>query len=147
MDVARLLVQVEANTAQAEAGLARLGGQMSAFALGGVVLAAGAAIAGAAAVKMAGDFEQGITTLVTGAGMSANAVGMVSDRIKTMAVDTGTSTKQLIDGMYMISSAGFPAAQALDILKASAQGAKVGNADLGTVADAVTTIMRDYPGV
>jgi TP901 family phage tail tape measure protein len=147
MEVARLLVEVNANTAQAEAGLARLSGSINAFALGGAVMVVAAGVAAAAAVKMAGDFEQGVTTLVTGAGLGAQYVGMVSDRIKTMAVDTGTSTKQLIDGMFMISSAGFPAAKALDILRIAAEGAKVGNADLGTVADAVTTILKDYPGV
>jgi TP901 family phage tail tape measure protein len=96
---------------------------------------------------MAGDFQTSMTQLVTGAGMSQDAVGMVSKGILQMARDTGTSTKQLTDGMYMISSAGFPAAKALDILKAAAEGAKVGNADLGVTADAVTTIMKDYPNV
>lgn len=147
MDVARLLVQVEANTAQAEAGLASLHKQVALAAIGfGVLVVAGAA-AGIVAVKMAGDFQKGLATLVTGAGESSKNIKMVHDGILQLAQSTGTSTKQLIDGMFMIESAGYHGAAGLDILKAAAEGAKVGNADLGTVADAVTTIMKDYPNV
>ncbi len=61
-----------------------------------------------------------------------------------MAVQTGTGTKQLTDGMYLIESAGYHGKAGLDVLRAAAEGAKVGNADLGTVANATTTIMKDY---
>ena len=145
MDVARLLVQVEANTMQAEAGLASLHKSVALAAIGFGVLAVAGGVAGIAAVKMAGDFEQGIKGLVTGAGLAAGDIGLVGDRIKTMAVDTGESTKQLIAGMFMISSAGYNTADSLKILRASAEGARAEQADLGTVTNAVTTVMRDYP--
>ena len=61
-----------------------------------------------------------------------------------MAKDTGTSTQQLIDGMYMIESGGFHGAAGLKILKAAAEGAKVVNADLGVVADSVDTILKNF---
>jgi TP901 family phage tail tape measure protein len=147
MDVARLLVEVDANTAAAEAGLASLHKQVALAAIGFGVIGVAALAAGAVAVHMAGDFQMGLTQLVTGAGLASGDVGKVGEAIKQMALDTGTSTKQLIAGMYMISSAGFNTAQSLAILQAAAEGAKVGNADLGTVADATTTIMKDYPGV
>lgn len=147
MDVARLLVQVDANTAQAEAGLASLHKSVALAAIGFGVLVGVTAIAGGVAVKMAGDFQKGLATLVTGAGESAKNLNMVHDGILDLAKSTGTTTQQLIAGMFMIESAGYHGAAGLDILKASAEGAKVGNADLGTVADAVTTIMKDYPNV
>jgi len=106
------------------------------------VLAFGAL--GVASVKMAGDFQQGLTTLVTGAGESERNLKMVGDGIKSVAVETGTTTSQLIQGMYQIESAGYHGAAGLDVLKAAAEGAKVGNADLGDVANAVTTVMTDY---
>jgi len=99
---------------------------------------------GVASTKMAGDFQAGITQIITGAGEFEKNRQMISDGILKMAVDTGTSTKQLTDGLYMIESAGYHGATALDVLQAAAEGAKVGNADLGTVADGVTTIMTDY---
>jgi TP901 family phage tail tape measure protein len=118
--------------------------------LGGALLGVGIAAAGMAvgigtqAVKAAGDFQQQITALSTGAGESQKNLKMVSDGILAMAVPTGTTTKQLTDGMYMIESAGYHGAAGLDILKNAAEGAKVGNADLGTVANATTTIMTDF---
>jgi len=145
MDVARLIVAIEGNTAGADAAFAKTQAGMNAIVLGSALMGAAVVGAGILAVKAAGDFQQGLTSLVTGAGLASKDVGKVHDAILQMAQDTGTSTKQLVDGMYMISSAGFPAAQALDILKASAEGAKVGNADLGIVADATTTILKDYP--
>ena len=99
---------------------------------------------GVATVSMAGNFQSGITTLQTGAGEAASNLGKVSDGILQLAQDTGTSTAQLTAGMYMIGSAGYHGAQGLDALKYAAEGAKVGNADLGTVANAETTIMTDY---
>ena len=99
---------------------------------------------GAAAIHMAGDFQSGLTSLVTGAGESQSNLQMIHDGILQMSVDTGESTTQLVDGMYMIESSGEHGAQALATLQAAAEGAKVGNADLGTVADATTTILNDF---
>ena len=113
---------------------------------GGVALAAGAAFVGigVASTKMAADFESGITSLKTGAGEAQDNLKMVSDGVLKMAVDTGTSAKMLTDGMYMIESAGFHGADGLKVLQSAAEGAKVGNADLASVANGVTTALTDY---
>lgn len=115
--------------------------------VGGIAAAAGVAIAvaiGTKAVKAAGDFQQGLTTLVTGAGELESNLGLVSSGILKMAVDTGTSTSQLVSGMFQIESAGYRGSQALRVMDVSAQGAKVGHADLGITAKAVTGVMLDY---
>jgi TP901 family phage tail tape measure protein len=145
-EVARLLVAVEANTAQAEAGIASLHKKLTLAAIGFGVIVVAAAAVGIAATKMAGDYQAGIMTLQTGAGEYAKNIDMVRKGILDMAVDTGTSTKQLIAGMFMIESAGYHGAAGLTILRAAAEGAKVGNADLGATANALTTIMVDYAG-
>src|SRR5262249_57942986 len=77
-------------------------------------------------------------------GEAESNIGLVSNGVLQMAVDTGSSTKQLTDGLYMIESAGYHGADGLKVLKAAAEGAKVGNADLGVTANAVTTILTDY---
>lgn len=112
----------------------------------GAIAAAGVAFVGlgVVATKMAGDFQASITTLKTGAGEAQSNLKLVSDGILKMAVDTGTSTKMLTDGMYMIESAGFHGADGLKVLQSAAQGAKVGNADLASVANGVTTALTDY---
>lgn len=136
-------------------GLSGVLGQASSaigrFAQGLGPISIGAAVAGVAMVglgiastKAAADFQAGMTTLITGAGESQKNIKMVSDGILQLAVDTGTSTKQLTDGMYMIESAGYHGAAGLNVLKIAAQGARVGNADLGTVANALTTVLTDY---
>ncbi|MDE1904953.1 MAG: phage tail tape measure protein [Rhodospirillales bacterium] len=148
IQVAQLVAKVSADTSGAEKGLngvaGLLGKALPIAALGGVAAVAGIGIA---AVKMAGDFQAGMTSLVTGAGESQSNIKMVSDGILNMATATGTSTQQLTDGMFMIESAGYHGKAGLDVLKAAAEGAKVGNADLGTTADALTTILKDYPDV
>lgn len=108
--------------------------------MGALALAA----AGIAAVKMAGDWESSTNTLVTGAGEIANNLGLVRQGMLQISTDTGTTTKQLVSGMFMIESAGYHGADGLNVLKAAAMGAKVGNADLGVVADSTTTIMTDF---
>jgi TP901 family phage tail tape measure protein len=118
--------------------------------LGGALLSVGVATAGLAvgigvtAVKAAGTFQEGLTSLVTGAGEAQKNIGMVGDGILNLAVQTGTSTAQLTSGMYQIESAGYHGSAGLAVLAAAARGARVGNASLGTVADATTTIMTDF---
>jgi TP901 family phage tail tape measure protein len=114
------------------------------LALGLGIAAAALALVAAKSASMAGNFQQEMTSLVTGAGEAESNLGMVSQGILKLAVDTGTSTKQLSDGMYMIESAGQHGAQALATLQAAAMGAKVGNAALADVANGVTTAMTDY---
>ena len=110
------------------------------------LLAAGAAVVatGVAATKTAGDFQAGIISLVTGAGEAASNIGMISDGVLHLATATGQSTSDLISALYMIESAGHHGADGLAVLESAAEGAKVGNADLMTVADGVTTVMTDY---
>ena len=97
-----------------------------------------------ASVKAAGNFQTAMTQLVTGAGESQKNLKMVSDGILQMAPQVGTTTTALAQGMYMIESAGYHGAAGLTVLKAAAEGAKVGNADLQTVANGLTTVLTDY---
>ncbi len=109
-------------------------------------LLAGAALIGigVASIKMAGDFESGLTTLQTGAGELSQNMNLVRQGILNVATSTGTTTKALISGMFMIESASYHGAAGLDVLRVAAEGSKVGNADLGIVANALTTVMNDY---
>ena len=113
------------------------------------MLASGVGFAGIAigikdAMSQAGNFQAGLTTLVTGAGEAEKNLGLVGSGIKRIAVATGTSTQQLISGMYLIESAGFHGAAGLSVLAAAAEGAKVGEANMGDVANAVTSALNAY---
>ena len=106
-------------------------------------LGVAAVAAGAKAVDMAANFQQQMVRLTTAAGESSGNLKMVSDGVLQIAASTGTSTKDLAAGMYMVESAGFHGTDALTVMKAAAQGAKIENADLGTVSNALTTAMKD----
>ena len=133
------------NAAVAQKAVTDNASKFKALGMGLLVMGAAAVGTGVLAVKMAGDFQAGMTSLVTGAGESQSAIGTVSDGILRLSVDTGQSTKSLTDGMYLIESAGYHAANGgLDVLAASARGAAVGSASLADVANGVTTAMTDY---
>lgn len=119
-------------------------GVSGAMGLAGLAVAGLAVSITAKSVKMAADFQTATTRLVTDAGESAAALGKVSTGILDLSVKTGTSAQELATGMYYIESAGYHGAAGLNVLGAAAEGAKVGQADLKTVADALTTVMKDY---
>lgn len=99
--------------------------------------------AGAAATKMAADWQSSMHRLVNAAGESRANLAMVSTGLLKLAQDTGTSTQQIAAGMYMVESAGYHGAAGLLVMKAAAQGARIEGADLGTVSNALTTAMKD----
>jgi len=110
------------------------------------LLGAGVVIAGVgiASVKMAGDFQSGLTTLITGAGELQSNLGIVHDGILQIAEDTGTSTDKLVNSMFKIDSASYKGKQGLEVLTAAAEGAKVGNADLAGETDVLTVALHNY---
>lgn len=143
--------KMEAATAKAAAANERVGESLaatpaktgpSAMALGMVALSAGAI--GYESIKMAGNFESATERLVTSAGEIQSNVGAVRSGILDMAGQVGDSAQQLADAMYIIESGGQHGADGLKVLRAAAEGAKTENADLKTVADAVTSVLQDY---
>jgi TP901 family phage tail tape measure protein len=136
-------VKTELKSVEAEGGsnMAKLGA-VGKGALMGIGVAA--AVAAVKTVHMAADFQTQMTRVRTGAGEAAKNMTLVSNGVLTMAGQVGQSTKDLTSGLYMVESAGFHGADALNVLKVSAMGAKVGAADLSTVTDAVTTALNAY---
>src|SRR5262249_40871564 len=111
----------------------------------GLLLVAGAAGAiGLASIHMAADFESATTRLVTSAGEVQSNLASVRQGILDMAGQVGDSADQLAAALYVIESGGQHGADGLTVLRAAAEGAKTENADLTTVADAVTSVLQDY---
>ena len=108
-------------------------------------LGAGAlVVAGADMLKMAGDFQQSTNVLVTAAGESSKNLELIRKGILNIATTTGTSWQQVTDGMYVLEKAGYRGADALKVEMAAAQGAREEGAQLGTVTNALTSIMASY---
>lgn len=147
--VANLMVSVGADTSgatQALTGLSGMLGRSSLLALGALAVGAIIVGVGVATVKMAGDFQAGMESLVTGAGASQNQIAMLSAGVLQLAQDTGTSTTDIIASLYQINSANIHGAASLALEKDAAEGAKVGNADLSVVTGGLITIMKNYSG-
>ncbi|MFI2202664.1 phage tail tape measure protein [Streptomyces sp. NPDC020192] len=154
-EVANLWVTLRAETAPFTRGLGDAAAKGESFTqrmggVGGMMTKVGKAttVAGlgiaAVSIKMAGDFQASMQKLVTTAGESQSNLGKVSSGIKSIAVQTGTGTKELSDGMYMVESAGFHGASGLNVLKAAAEGARAEQAPLPEVTNAVTSALKSY---
>ncbi|MGW5123314.1 phage tail tape measure protein [Streptomyces sp. NPDC004069] len=120
--------------ATAFTGLATMGRSVS-------MISAGAAVA---SVKMASDFQSETMVLHTAAGETLNGLKTVRKGILDIATGTGTPIHGLVDGMYQIEKASYRGKDGLMVLKAAAQGAREENANLGTVANAMTSVMASY---
>lgn len=131
--------QTRLRGAQAEAA-AGSGIMSKALGIGALAVAA----VGYESVKAAGNFESLTEHLVTDAGESQKNLSMIRAGMMSLAAQTGTSTTDIANGMYHVESAGYHGAQALSVMKAAAEGAKVGGADLDTVSKALTGTMNAY---
>lgn len=100
--------------------------------------------AGAAAVKMAMDFEDSMSKLRGLVGASEADVRKFSKVILTDGPKWGKAPSELADALYFISSSGYKGAQALDILKTSAMASSAGLGDTKTVADLLTSAISAY---
>lgn len=99
---------------------------------------------GAAAGKMASDFEFSMTQIETLVGRSAKEVETLKGSVLGLSGTTGRAPKELADAMFFITSAGLDASSATAALEASAKAAAVGLGDTVIVADAVTNAMNGY---
>ncbi len=100
--------------------------------------------AGAASLKVAGDFEKSmaeVSTLVSDPDMMAP----LTTSVRKMSKEFGSMPTEQASALYQIISAGATtAAQANDLLAASNKLAIGGVTDIKTAADGLTTIMNAY---
>lgn len=154
----KMAVEVESAEAKAIASTEAMGAKMDQVAATSVgagakveaaskrlmTIGAAGAVVGAVAVKMAGDFESSTNRLVTSAGEIHSNLEMVRQGILGMAGEVGYSAEELSKALYTVESGGRHGAEGLQVLRAAAEGAKAENAELKTVADAVTSVLVDY---
>lgn len=102
------------------------------------------ALAGAAAVKMAVDYEKSLSKVIGLVGVAETQVAAWSKELLELGPALGKSPKELADGMFFITSAGLKGQAALEALTASAQASAAGLGETATVADAVTSAINSY---
>ncbi|HEY8818412.1 MAG TPA: phage tail tape measure protein, partial [Candidatus Limnocylindrales bacterium] len=114
---------------------------------GGLVQVGEYAVAGLAAVTLASareasGFQQQMELIHTQAGATQGEVASMTKAVQDMVHAVGTSPDELAKGLYHIESVGVRGAAALDVLKASAIGAKMGLADMESVSNALAAVSK-----
>jgi hypothetical protein len=141
-------VALAKGAAAAEAAAGKRNAADMAASAGAAKMAAGSvaalAVVGGASLEMAGKFEKSTELLVTAGGESQDNLNRVRDGILNVAQATGVSAEQLSEGMYTVEKATFRGADGLNVLKAAAEGAAAENVDMGTMTNALTSIMMSY---
>ncbi|OBG71326.1 MULTISPECIES: phage tail tape measure protein [unclassified Mycobacterium] len=96
------------------------------------------------ATKAAGDFQVQLTRLSTVGGELPKNMKVVHDGLMELASQTGWNPTELATGMLKVEQAGYRGAEALNVMKAAAQGAAEEGIGLDEAANAVTTTLHDY---
>lgn len=110
------------------------------------ITALGLGVAGGLMVKAAGNFQDSTAHLQTDAGVTAGNLQMIRANILNVSTATGQSAESITNAMYHIASSGFTGANSLGILKAAAEGARVGGASLDTTSKALVGTLTAYYG-
>lgn len=100
--------------------------------------------AGAAATKLALDFDKSMTQIQSLVGASAEEVEYLGQQAKKMATETGRSAGEAADALFFIKSAGLNTRDSIDVLNASLKASAVGLGETKTIADLATSAMNAY---
>ncbi len=101
-------------------------------------------IAGVAVVKMAADFEKSFSKIEGLVGIARNEVQAFTGDVLNLAVSAGRGPRELAEAMFFVTSSGMRGAEALGVLKLSAEAAASGLGHTEVVADLVTSAMNAY---
>ncbi|KJE20357.1 phage tail tape measure protein, TP901 family [Frankia torreyi] len=115
----------------------------------GVAGVAGAIYEGS---KRANEFDAAITRLNSQAGVSKEKLGTLSAGVLDLAGKVGADPDSLAESLFHVesnfSSLGITSTKALSLVETAAKGARVGNADLVDVTNALTSaVAANIPGV
>lgn len=102
------------------------------------------AIAGGASVKMAMDFDKGMTRIKTLVGVGSKQVDSWREKVLAMSRETGVAANELGEALYFVTSSGLALNKALSVTRAVAKGTALGIGESGTIAQLVTSAMNAY---
>jgi TP901 family phage tail tape measure protein len=114
------------------------GGLVKVGTIAAIALTAAAVVSG----KVATSFQQQMELIHTQAGATQAEVTSQTKNLMDLVHQVGTTPDELAKGLYHIESVGVRDAEALDVLKASALGAKMGLADMESVANALSAVSK-----
>lgn len=148
-------VIVTANTAGANAALAKTQAQLKGTAAAGSTMgsrlasatkagAVGVAALGAVSVKLAVDFDKAMRNVNSIAQLSEKQLASLSNQVRDLAGKTAQSPQTLAEGLYDLVSSGFDAKESMTVLHSSAKAATAGLTDTATSTKAVAAALNAY---
>lgn len=135
--MAKAGVEGEAASAKITGGIGKISPVMM-----GITAATGLTIA--ASAKWASDFETQYTRLFTAAGAAKDQVLANRDAMLKLGTATGYTGTQIAEAMYHPISAGFQMADALQMVKVSAEEARISGANLDDTTFSLSSVMRAF---
>ncbi len=100
--------------------------------------------AAAAGLYFAAGFEKEMTKVQALAGASADEVKKMGDAILVLAPKVGVGPEELAKGLFVLESAGFKGAEALDLLTTSAKMAALGMGETEAISRSLVGVMLTY---
>jgi TP901 family phage tail tape measure protein len=98
----------------------------------------------AAGVKMAVAVDASFVKLETLVGLTTEEVDGMRDSIGKLAEETGRSSKELADAMFVVTSSGLRGEKAMSVLEMGAKAAAIGLGETKDITRAVTAIIQAY---
>jgi phage-related protein len=131
---------------EGEATSSKIGGSLGKISpvIMGITAATGLAVT--MSVKWASDFETQYTRLWTAAGAAKDQVLANRDAMLALGSQTGFTGTQIAEAMYHPISAGLDMAHALDVVKLSAEEARISGAKLDDTTYSLSSVMKAFTG-
>ena len=99
---------------------------------------------GTAAFNLHKGFESSLSKVTGLVGVASDQVKAWGNEILRIAPALGKAPEELADALFFVTSAGLKGAEAMDVLKASAQASVAGLGETKVIADLVTSAMNAY---
>ena len=122
----------------------RMQGAANKLAIGASAVAAAIGAVGFKAVGAAVDFERGMREVNTLVGGDENAFQQLQTDMLQFSRDVGIATDTAIPGLYQAISSGVPPDNVFEFMRASADAAIGGNAELADVIGVTTATLKAY---
>jgi TP901 family phage tail tape measure protein len=99
---------------------------------------------GFAAGKAFVDFDTAFTKIAALVGVPADELAVLRQQVLDLGPQVAQSPLDLANALYFVTSSGFAASEAMDVVVASAKAAATGMGTTALVADLVTTVLNAY---
>lgn len=101
---------------------------------------------GAAATKMALDFDTAMTQIQALGGETGLSLDKLRSSVMKLGIETAQNPTDLAHALYFVSSAGLQASQVMPVLEQAAKGAATGMGDAQTVGQLLVSTLNGYRG-